>query len=373
MFFDYAKRRPQAILSLAAQVDGDDPVGKALIECWMPDGQIMHGLRLGLSMASLLGSVSVVPGVFGPALSITANNYAQNNTLNASFDSVVGCVCVRFLANGTIGVTKNIIQRSTAFGNGLTMYWNSTNVLAAQLNPSAGGAATTLLGTTALVAGKIYHAALVFRSGGRSELYLNGALEAFDNATVTFDYVSQPVALPGNGFANPLNGLYFRADWYSRALSQPEIYALTVDPWKGLRPRRFTDLDLNKIGFSPLFADWADNLTWTGADLLPSDFGLTLTWTDSFFPSFASQSLADTLTFGQSPFLPGIDGIAADADTLTWTNAWNVEPSWADTLTFTDTNSFLVSNAYGTQSDTIFFRGTFHADTGELANGRYRR
>jgi hypothetical protein len=374
-FADHYRPVARPLTHMGYVIDPHHWYAKALRSCWLPNGLLAKDVCGGWDMIVPYGTVTYTPQAAGMCTTVSGDNGLKSTSGITELATEAGGGCVIwFMATALPGADRSIVVKVNG-SNGLTFYVKSTNVLAINLNPTAGGTATNLVGTTTLSTMKLYCASASWVSGGVSSIYLNGVREATTGATATFDTGSVPVWMPGEAFGGlPLSGYFFRLDWFKRPLSDTEHAAVAAaGPLFGLKGRRIQGINLKALTFSDVHADWADNFSLSSA--APEgdpNFPDTLTLSDNIFPQTVTNSWADSFALADAES-DGTGISRSVADTLSLSDLMDTIPSWSDTLTFGDTNAFLPATTFGDWSDTLLLSGRLRANSGVLASGTYRR
>lgn len=310
--------------------------------------------------------------LFGTNTALGTHGYARPAS-NSRYDNQAagGCAIWFLMSTAPSGAADNmaLMSRSVITTNdGATLYVAyDTGAIRLACDLTLAGAATTLIGGPTLEAGRLYHAAVVWRASGVSELYLDGVQIDTEATSPAFDVSGNNIYIGANinvggGFFTCMTGHVFRADWFGEAPCPGDIHTLSRDLCAGYKAkRRFVLLTEEDEGTPADDSISAHDLMWDGEFASDPAEAQTVYWTGLFL---RADSIAASTT-------------AAMAQTLTWSQVLDREPLVADTLTWSGdaaTVSFVAPDNFArNDDDTLTWAGSFSVNDSDLANLRYRR
>lgn len=378
---DFGRRR--LLPGGAVAIDRATGIGRSIMSCWIPCVNAMQDIRrntLNQRNGAYVNTVNktghqqfLTAQLTGTVTSLATGAHALVSSDTRYDNPTNGAVSCWFWVDTLPGASTNnpgLVARSSGVNNqGIFMYIHY-NSGAPKLLAGIRNATTTtnvnggFAGET-LKAGRWYHAHFNFRSGGVSELFLNGLKLDAQSSVSSVSMSGQSIYLGahsqvGGGFFTTLAGRLGRCDWWAQALNHNEVRTLAKDMTAGLkvgRPLAFSDLT---GGGGLVSADYADQLTWAGTFAREPLLEDALNWADAFIVTEPVQG----------------PNVQAMTDTLTWSQEFKPDEYLADTLTWSGDavpGFTLPINFVRDEDDIVYWQDAFRVDISELANGRYRR
>ena len=358
-------------------------LSRILTASWVPYQQSFRDLRRNaadITNAEYFNTGSLsrygigrLPAVrlFGTNTGLGTAGYARAASATR-FDTEAAGGCAVWFSIDTLpsGATDNMTlaaRTAVTTNDGATLYVAyDGGAIRLACDLTLAGAATTLMGGQTLVANRLYHAAVVWRASGLSELYLDGLQIDTEAASPAFTMSGANVYIGANinvggGFFTALTGRVVRADWFSTAPGVGDIDLLSRDVSAGYRTsRRFVFFTTENPAPPTEAVVSANDLMWAGTFARDPQEAQTVYWTGSFLRADSiAASTAATMT-----------------QTVAWSQACDREPQVAHTLTWTGdaaTVSFRAPDNFARDLDTLTWSGQFLTDDSDLANLRYRR
>ncbi len=308
---------------------------------------------------------------FGTNTNLAAHGYARPAS-NSRYDNQAagGCAIWFLMTTAPSGAADNmaLMSRSVITTNdGATLYVAyDGGAIRLSCDLTLAGVATTLIGGPTLEIDRLYHAAVVWRAGGQSELYLDGFQIDTEAASPAFTVTGSNIYVAANinvggGFFTCMTGHVFRADWFGEAPCPGDIHTLSRDLCAGYKTkRRYVLLTGEDEGTPTTDSLSAHDLMWDGDFARDPQEAQTVYWTGAFLR-------ADSVAASTS---------ASMGSTVTWSQACDREPQFGQTLTWTGdaaTVGFVAPDNFARDAQTLTWSGQFRSDDSDLANLRYRR